>query len=312
MDVLNKLDQNGRHYLEQLLTKFDSSEQSVSCHLEGLYRSSYQNYWDYLRLNTLLSTQNPKTSFPDEMVFILYHQVAELYFRMILWEMEQITREDRPVDEAFFLEKCERICRYFRQLVTSMEVMTEGLDARQFLQFRTSLTPASGFQSAQYRMIELNATSLRCLCGHGSDGLKEGMASEELYQRIYWKNGAKSRLTGNKDQSLKDFEIQYDRELIRLAEEKATTNLYALYLKYYRGGACSEQIKNALRQMDKLANVDWPLMHYRAAATHLGGGVKGTGGTNWKEYLPPKRQRIIFFPDLHSTEELDNWGKGAA
>ena len=64
--------------------------QDLSSYLDGLLQSDYLTYWDYIHLDTLLSLQTPKTAFPDEKIFILYHQITELYFRLILNEIEQI------------------------------------------------------------------------------------------------------------------------------------------------------------------------------------------------------------------------------
>ena len=68
----------------------------------------------------------------------------------------------------------------------------------------------------------------------------------------------------------------------------------------------------ALKKLDVNANVNWPLMHMGSAYRYLAKenkAVDATGGTNWRDYLPPSFQRIIFFPNLYSENELDSWGK---
>ena len=73
---------------------------------------------------------------------------------MILWEIEQVAfHEDLTTD--FFSSRLDRISRYFDMLSSSFEIMGEGMDVEQYMKFRNTLTPASGFQSAQYRLIEL-------------------------------------------------------------------------------------------------------------------------------------------------------------
>ena len=67
-----------------LKEKFDNDGQTINTHLDGLYHSKYVNYWEYVHLDTLLTLQTPKTDFPDELVFITYHQITELYFKLIL------------------------------------------------------------------------------------------------------------------------------------------------------------------------------------------------------------------------------------
>src|SRR5918994_3969121 len=99
------------HLLEQLKklqNKYDVMGQDLSSYLDGLLYSDYLTYWDYIHLDTLLSLQSPKTSFPDEKVFILYHQITELYFRMVLLEIEQISTK-ADITEKFFLERLTRI-----------------------------------------------------------------------------------------------------------------------------------------------------------------------------------------------------------
>ena len=71
-------------------------------------------------------------------------------------------------------------------------------------------------------------------------------------------------------------------------------------------------MQDALKQLDQHVNIDWPLMHYKYALGYLIKNKKlyeATGGTNWKEYLPPRFQKIIFFPELYTKDELQNWGK---
>ena len=62
----------------------------------------YLKYWDYINLDSLLGLQQPKTGFPDEMIFIIYHQITELYFKLSLWEMQQIHEGEHPNAEFFF------------------------------------------------------------------------------------------------------------------------------------------------------------------------------------------------------------------
>ena len=62
--------------------------QDLSSYLDGLLYADYRTYWDLIHLDTLLSLQRPQTSFHDEVVFIVYHQITELYFKLTLHELE--------------------------------------------------------------------------------------------------------------------------------------------------------------------------------------------------------------------------------
>src|SRR3954462_4414527 len=106
----NAVDSNLLEQLKKLQAKYDYMGQDLSSYLDGLLYSDYLTYWDYIHLDTLLSLQNPKTSFPDEKVFILYHQITELYFRLVLLEIEQISTKT-DIDDKFFLERLTRIVR---------------------------------------------------------------------------------------------------------------------------------------------------------------------------------------------------------
>src|SRR5690606_7258879 len=132
--------------LKKLQAKYDAMGQDLSSYLDGLLHSDYLTYWDYIHLDTLLSLQTPKTRFPDEKVFIMYHQITELYFRMILHELEQIAEREN-IDEQFFIARIDRIIRYFENLENSFDIMADGMEKDQFLKFRMALLPASGFQS---------------------------------------------------------------------------------------------------------------------------------------------------------------------
>ena len=83
--------------------------QDISSYLDGLLYRDYLTYWDYIHLDTLLSLQNPKTDFPDEKVFIIYHQITELYFKLIRNELDQLTYSDgSSPDESIFLKRVSR------------------------------------------------------------------------------------------------------------------------------------------------------------------------------------------------------------
>ena len=145
--------------LQELDDKYKAIHQNRDVHLEGLLHSNSITYWDYIHTDALLGLQIQRTNLPDEMVFIAYHQINELIFKMILWEIKQVA-EAEPLIADVFQDKLMRISRYFDMLTTSFNVMREGMDVAQYNKFRHTLTPASGFQSAQYRKIEFASTEL--------------------------------------------------------------------------------------------------------------------------------------------------------
>lgn len=298
--------------INKLEEKYKNSGQDLSSYLDGLLYQRYLTYWDYIHLDTLLSIQVPRTHFPDEEIFIMYHQITELYFKLILHEQKQIV-EDKSQDVPFFIEKVNRTNNYFKALISSFSIMIKGMEREQFLRYRMALLPASGFQSAQYRMIELYATSLEHLVHHSvRDSFSSEDSIEELFEQIYWKKGATDLATGQKTLTLKQFEIRYTPRLLRIANQVKDSTIYHKYLQLPDVSKNNEALINALKELDLNANVNWPLMHMGSAYRYLareGKDVEATGGTNWKEFLPPSFQKVIFFPNLYSEEELETWGK---
>ncbi|WP_420582869.1 tryptophan 2,3-dioxygenase family protein [Reichenbachiella sp.] len=307
----SKFDSKILDQLQKLEEKYEAMGQDLSSYLDGLLHADYLTYWDYIHLDTLLSLQNPKTQFPDEKIFILYHQITELYFKLILNEIEQLAFDDK-VDADKFLLRINRINRYLLHLVDSFDVMIEGMDQRQFLDFRMSLLPASGFQSAQIRMFEISCTDLLNLVEESKRPEMKADDLEEMYDHLYWKRGATELATGKKTLTLKQFENKYSQEFLQLASRYKTANIWKKYESNYRSAENASTIIEALRNLDQLSNVQWRLAHYKSAVRYLQRDpevIAATGGTNWQKYLPPRFQRVIFFPELWSQEEKDNWGK---
>ena len=298
--------------VRQLEEKFRNSGQDLGSYLDGLLYDKYLTYWDYIELDTLLSLQKPKTHFPDEEIFIGYHQITELYFKLVLHELKQLV-EAKDLSANFFTEKLNRIIRYFKIQTNSFDVMIRGMEREQFLKFRMALLPASGFQSAQFRMIEIYATPLHNLVHHPHrETFRSNLALEEVYQNIYWKRGGISSDTGEKTLTLRQFEEEYDEVFLRLAKNLQGKTLLELYKSLPEGEKSNKNLIEALRNLDVAVNVNWLLIHIGAAQRYLmmkKSTVKATGGTNWKDFLPPSFQKISFFPELWSKEEKEEWGK---
>ena len=305
------VDPNLVEQLKKLQAKYDVMGQDLSSYLDGLLYSDYLTYWDYIHLDTLLSLQTPKTSFRDEKVFIIYHQITELYFNLILWEIEQIAYHE-SITESFFIDRLKRINRYFQQLRDSFSIMVEGMEKEQFLKFRMSLLPSSGFQSAQYRQIEISCTDMINLVNASErEALTEYSDIDLQMEKLYWRSGATELATGKRTLTLQQFEEKYMPAFKATGMKYRDRNLRKVFLKHFQQ---SEAVIQNLRELDTLANVLWPLAHLKAAGHYLQKHtreIKATGGTNWQKFLPPRFQRIIFFPELWSAQEKEEWGKAA-
>jgi len=279
--------------ISKLEEKYKDSGQDLSSYLDGLLYQRYLTYWDYINLDTLLSLQQPRTYFPDEEIFIMYHQITELYFKLILHEQKQLV-DDKSQNIDFFTEKVRRINSYYQTLISSFSIMIKGMEREQFLKYRMALLPASGFQSAQYRMIEIYSTPMENLIHHTErDQFSAKDKIEVLYEHIYWKN-------------------RYTPRLVRIANQVKNNTVCDKYLQLSTADKKNEKLVEALKTLDLNANVNWPLMHMGSAHRYLAKEkeeIGATGGTNWKQYLPPSFQKVIFFPELYTKEELNNWGK---
>jgi tryptophan 2,3-dioxygenase len=299
--------------LELLQEKYSGLGQDLMSYLDGLLYADVTTYWDYIELDTLLSLQKPKTRFPDEVVFIMYHQITELYFKLSLREFKQLG-EKTDIDKTFFIERVSRINRYFEALIKSFEIMIDGMEREQFLKFRMSLLPASGFQSGQYREIEIWSTEfINLVAKDQRSSYKDSSTIQEMIEHIYWKEGATEVSSGKKTLTLTQFEEKYMASFIGLGEECKTKNLWQVYLRLKKEDREDPAVRNALKTNDINVNVNWPLAHYKSAVRYLARDtedVAATGGTNWQKYLPPRFQKRIFYPELWSSEEIENWGKG--
>lgn len=298
--------------LEKINAKYAALGQDMGSYLEGLLYADTVKYWDYIAIDTLLSLQKPRTSFPDEVIFIVYHQITELYFKLALREFEQIS-EKEDLTAEFLVDRTTRINRYFEALTKSFEIMVQGMEKEQFLKFRMSLLPASGFQSAQYRFIEIASTDfLNLVHKDVRSNFKGTEPIKEMYQNIYWKEGATELDSGKKTLTLEQFEERYSDEFIAFGEKHINSNLWQCYKSLPKEDQEREDVIIALKQNDVNVNINWPLVHYKSAVRYLHKApddIAATGGTNWQKYLPPRFQKRIFYPELWSEEEVNNWGK---
>jgi tryptophan 2,3-dioxygenase len=310
---MNNLTNNNEMILEALEQKFEAINQKTETHLEGLLWSKPITYWDYIQTDALLNLQIQRTVLPDEMVFIMYHQINELLFKMILWEIDQLCHTEKPKTD-FFTEKLRRISRYFDMLTTSFDIMRDGMEVEQYMKFRNTLTPASGFQSAQYRLIEFSSTDLINLIDYRFRAtIDRNTPYSHAFEHLYWQAAGKDYQTGEKSTLLVNFEKKYREEFLRYMEEYNTINIWQKFKQLPLEDQKNTELVKAMRHYDYTVNVTWVMGHLNAAKKYIESGQgsgEATGGSDWKKYMHPKYQRRIFFPELWSEEELKNWGEG--
>lgn len=306
------MNERGEQLNKRIEDKFRAIGQDPHVHLEGLIWAKPITYWDYIQTDALLNLQVQRSTLPDEMVFIMYHQINELLFKMILWEIEQVANAE-SLSAPFFAEKLKRISRYFDMLSSSFSIMQDGMEVEQYLKFRHTLTPASGFQSAQYRIIEFASTEwINLIDNRFRKEFKLDAGYDEIYENLYWQVAGKDHGTGSKNTLIKLFENRYKESFLKKLEDYKNNNLWTRYKGLPESERRSSELVNAMRHYDKTVNITWVMAHYRAAEKYLesdGKTAEATGGSNWKKYMHPKYQRRIFFPELWSKDELENWGE---
>src|SRR6188508_615159 len=111
------------------------------------------SYGGYLGLERLLSSQNPRSSHHDEMLFIIQHQTSELWMKLMIHELAAAIAHVQSDDLAPCFKILARVKQIQRQLFEQWAVL-ETLTPAEYTQFRNVLGPASGLQSHQFRAIE--------------------------------------------------------------------------------------------------------------------------------------------------------------
>jgi len=303
---------NTEAILKEIDLKYKAINQKTETHLEGLLWSKPITYWDYIQTDALLNLQIQRTTLPDEMVFIMYHQVNELLFKMILWEMNQISYCEN-IKTEFFAERLTRISRYFDMLTTSFDIMGDGMEVEQYMKFRNTLTPASGFQSAQYRLIEFASTDLINLIDYRFRAtIDRNTPYEHAFEHLYWQAAGKDHQTGEKSFLILEFERKYKATFLSHMQEYNTINLWQKFKQLPEIDQKNPALVNAMRHYDHTVNITWVMGHLNAARKYIDSGKgsgEATGGSDWKKYMHPKYQRRIFFPELWTADELANWGE---
>lgn len=297
--------------LKAIDEKYKAMGQNPDTHLSGLLHAEPITYWDYIQVDALLGLQAQRTVLKDEMVFIMYHQINEILFKMILWEIDQISHE-ASISTVKFSKHLDRISRYFDMLSNSFTIMGEGMDVDQYMKFRDTLTPASGFQSAQYRKIEFASTELINLIDFRFRAtIDRNTPYTHAYDHLYWQAAGVDHSTGKRNKLIQNFDKKYKEEFLTFMQEYNTINLWTKFKSLPPEDQKDVQLVNAMRHYDHTVNVKWVMHHLNAAKKYLNSGetsAEATGGSEWQKYMHPRYQRRIFFPELWTEKELENWG----
>ena len=268
-------------------------------------------YSDYLRVPELTSLQSPQSSpaHHDEFLFIVIHQTYELWFKLLLHELDAVVANlraaadnpgsrDEVYEAARLLRRCTEVARVLVEQFTILETMLPT----HFLAFRGLLRPASGFQSEQFREIEF-------LCGLKDEKmLRLHEPTPEMHARL------ERRL---REPSLRDvfFAALAALGILPQVQDKATETecfqaraqaILALYLDE-RGHRDWIDVCERLTEFDELL-VSWRLRHIQMVERTIGLRM-GTGGSSGASYLKGTLDKK-FFPELWQARSLMSEGAG--
>jgi tryptophan 2,3-dioxygenase len=249
-------------------------------------------YSSYLKVNELLALQKPLSEpvAHDELLFIVIHQVYELWFKQVLFELDTIALHLKQSDVIKCLRRLERVSEIFRVLISQVDIL-ETMTPVEFNRFRSHLNPASGFQSLQFRELEL-------LCGSDPEEY-----SKFLDLNPEWKNKLDSRLG---KPTLRQAFFSYLR-----SEGVAQTDdlIRAAILEVYLDTAPDSTLRSLCEGLIKLDEqvALWRFRHVQMVERMI--GMKpGTGGSLGVAYLKTTLKKR-FFPEL--WEARTQMGGGA-
>jgi tryptophan 2,3-dioxygenase len=262
-------------------------------------------YEGYLGLGDLLSLQRPLSSPPDrdEMLFIVVHQVHELWFKLILWELDHAREAMGALNARLATKHVRRVTEIQRTILDALRVL-ETMASSDFLRFRDRLGPASGLQSVQFREIEVLCGVAPSHRGTSAKGSLEALARlrrrqsepslEETFYTLLRRRGFDVPERGNGPE-----------------EERRARATAALLPIYQR----PEEHPDLFDLAESLISFDeglalWRLHHVTMAERMIGAKV-GTGGTAGVGYLKTTLWARAF-PDLWAlrTELAPGYGGG--
>ena len=241
-------------------------------------------YADYLKLDQLLSAQQPLSDLHDEMLFIVIHQTKELWMKQMLHELELAIRligED-SVGEAY--KALARISRIQSVMTLSWDVLST-LTPVDYLKFRDVLGTSSGFQSAQFRELEYRL------------GLKDPVYLKHYTEGSEARARLESALAGR---SLRDAAIAVLKRSGFVVGDGSVDALAEAWLEVYRD---SDRWFELYQLAEKLVDIDDALAMWRhkhvLTVERIIGNKLGTGGSAGAPYLRSTLDKRVF-PELWS------------
>jgi tryptophan 2,3-dioxygenase len=253
-------------------------------------------YSTYLALDEVLAAQRPLSAGPDgrpehdELLFIVIHQVYELWFKQLLHELAEVQRTLEAGDTDTTLHLLNRVLKILKTLVAQIDVL-ETMTPLQFTSFRDRLESASGFQSAQFREVEAvlgkREASAAAVHPEGSAGRARIEAAQR--RRSVW--GSFLRFLGARGHALAADVLARDVTLAPAPDERVQDVLVTVY----RDDADGALVAERLVDLDE-GFQEWRYRHVKMVERTIG-TKRGTGGSAGVEYLRTTLFQPVF-PDL--------------
>jgi tryptophan 2,3-dioxygenase len=252
--------------------------------------SAALTYSSYLALDEVLNAQRPRSAEHDEMLFIVIHQVYELWFKQLLHEFAQLQRTLTNGETAHALHTLRRSLTILKVIVAQIDVL-ETMTPRQFTSFRARHDASSGFQSAQFREVEamLGRRDVRVI-KHYPAGSEQRDRIEAAMTRPSIFDSFLGYL------ALHDYQVPHDRlhRDVSLPLEPSP-DLQRVLLQVYKDDAGAAQICERLVDLDE-GFQEWRYRHVKMVERTIG-AKRGTGGSAGAAYLRETIGRPLF-PDL--------------
>jgi tryptophan 2,3-dioxygenase len=249
-------------------------------------------YASYLQIDQLLSLQELRSTGPehDEMLFIVIHQVYELWFKQIIHELDDLRRSLEACDQPRATATLKRILTILKTLVAQIDIL-ETMTPVSFLSFRDRLESASGFQSVQFREFEfLVGNKNRAMIKHHDDNpavrerLERRFAEPTIYDSFLRFLAAGGHAVP---------EAALTRDVTEPPREWPAVQ--RLLVDVYRGEPTTRQVCEMLVDFDEGLQ-EWRYRHVKMVERTIG-TKGGTGGSEGAEYLKATLFRPLF-PDL--------------
>jgi tryptophan 2,3-dioxygenase len=247
-------------------------------------------YSSYLALDEVLAAQRPRSDEHDELLFIVIHQVYELWFKQMLHEAAHLQRRLEDGDTPHALHTLRRLLTILKVAVAQIDVL-ETMTPRQFLGFRDRLDAASGFQSAQFRELEavLGRRDRGVLRHHPPGGPAEKRIAAAMARPSLFDSFLRYLVTQGYDVPA----TALSRDVTRAGEPSPAVQ--AVLLAAYRDDGEPAQVAERLVDVDE-GMQEWRYRHVKMVERTIG-TKGGTGGSPGAAYLRTTLSTPVF-PDL--------------